>query len=125
MKRLLMLLSGATMIIMAAPAYADPPPNDDADFLKQMTAAGLSYHDPTQAVTVAKDVCQLVDKGTSETDIEKNLRSQNPSFTETGAKKFIILAAGEYCPKYLPNEYSPSKSPVDGSPPKPPGAASN
>ncbi|MFZ1162302.1 DUF732 domain-containing protein [Mycobacterium sp.] len=116
MKRLLMLLSVATMALMAAPAYADPPSNNDADFLTQLTAAGLTYQDPAQAVAVAKDVCQLVDKGTPDTDIEKNLQQNNPSFNGTGAAKFMMLAAGEYCPKYLTGE---------GRPPKPPGAAGN
>ena len=115
MKRLLMLLS-ATTITMAIPAYADPPPNNDADFLKQLSAAGLTDQDPAQAVAVAKDVCQLVDKGTPDTDIEKNLQLRNPSFTGNGAAKFIMLAAGEYCPKYLTG---------DGRPPKPPGAEGN
>jgi hypothetical protein len=116
MRRLLMLLSVPTMIVVAAPAYADPPPNNDADFLQQLTAAGLSYQDPAQAVAVAKDVCQLVDKGTPDTDIEKNLQLRNPSFSGNGAAKFIMLAAGEYCPKYLTG---------DGRPAKPPGAAGN
>jgi Protein of unknown function (DUF732) len=118
MKRLLMLVGVATMTIVAAPAYADPPtpPNNDADFVQQLHAAGLTYQDPAKAVTVAKDVCDLVDKGTPETDIEQNLQSQNPSFSGTGVKKFVMLAAAEYCPKYLPSE---------GSPSKPPGAPSN
>jgi hypothetical protein len=116
MKRQLMLLSVAATIAVVAPAYADPPPNDDADFLAQLTAAGLSYQDPAQAVAVAKAVCQLVDKGTPDTDIEKNLQLRNPSFSGNGAAKFITLAAGEYCPKYLTGE---------GRPPKPPGAAGN
>jgi hypothetical protein len=121
MKRLLMLVSVATMTIMAAPAYADPAPNDDVDFLKQMTDAGLSYHDPKEAVTVAKSVCDLADKGTSQADIEKNLKSENPSFSGSGVRKFVMLAAGEYCPKYLPSEYKP-KPPDEESPPKPPGS---
>ena len=116
MKRQLMLLSVAATIGVAAPAYADPPPNNDADFLAQLTAAGLSYQDPAQAVAVAKAVCQLVDKGTPDTEIEKNLQLRNPSFSGNGAAKFITLAAGEYCPKYLTGE---------GRPPKPPGAAGN
>lgn len=116
MKRLLMLLSVPTMLAVSAPAYADPAPNSDADFLQQLTTAGLSYQDPAQAVAVAKDVCQLVDKGTPDTDIEKNLQLRNPSFRGNGAAKFIMLAAGEYCPKYLTGE---------GRPSKPPGAPGN
>ena len=120
MKRLLMLVGVATMTIVAAPAYADPPapPNNDADFVQQLHAAGLTYQDPAKAVTVAKDVCDLADKGTPQSDIEQNLQSQNPSFTGKGVRKFVMLAAAEYCPKYLPSEYLPSVS----SPPKPPGA---
>ena len=122
MKSLLMLAGIATMTIVAAPAYADPPtpPNNDADFVQQLHAAGLTYEDPAKAVTVAKDVCDLADKGTPQSDIETNLQSQNPSFSGKGVRKFVMLAAAEYCPKYLPAEYLPK--PDDGSPAKPPGA---
>src|SRR5271163_1900640 len=122
MKRLLMLMSVATMMVMAVPAYADPPtpPNNDADFVQQLHEAGLTYEDPAKAVTVAKDVCDLADKGTPQSDIEQNLQSQNPSFTGKGVRKFVMLAAGEYCPKYLPAEYLPK--PEEGSSPKSPGA---
>ena len=114
-------LSVPAMIITATPAYADPPPapNDDVDFLKQMSDAGLSYHDPKQAVMVAKSVCGLADKGTAQADIEKDLINENPSFTTSGVRKFVILSAGEYCPKYLPSQYQP-KPPADGDSPKPP-----
>jgi hypothetical protein len=123
MKRLLMLVGVATMTIVAAPAYADPPspPNDDADFVQQLHAAGLTYQDPAKAVEVAKSVCDLADKGTTQADIEKDLRSENPSFSGGGVRKFVILAAGEYCPKYLPTEYKP-KPPDEGDSTKPPGA---
>jgi hypothetical protein len=120
MRRLLMLLGAPVVIVLATPAQADPSsaPNDDVDFLKQMSDAGLSYHDPKQAVMVAKSVCDLADKGTSQTDIEKNLLSENPSFTSGGVRKFVILSAGEYCPKYMPTQYQP-KPPADGDSPKP------
>jgi hypothetical protein len=122
MKRLMMLVGVATMTIVAAPAYADPPtpPNNDADFVQQLRAAGLTYEDPAKAVTVAKDVCDLADKGTPQSDIEKNLQSQNPAFTGKGVRRFVMLAAAEYCPKYLPAESLPKSD--EGSAPKPPGA---
>ena len=110
MKRLLMLISAASMIGMAAPAYADPVSDDDAGFLKQLTDAGVTYKDPVRAVAVAKDVCDLANKGTSGTDIKTNLEQRN-SFSENGAAKFITLAALEYCPKQLPDGGQPAKSP--------------
>src|ERR1700679_1480691 len=111
MKRLLMLVGVATMTIVAAPAYADPPtpPNNDADFVQQLHAAGLTYQDPEKAVTVAKGVCDLADKETPQPDIEKNLKSQNPSFSGNGVRKFVLLSAAEYCPKYSPSEGGPPK----------------
>ena len=127
MKRLMMLVGVATVTLLAAPAYADPPtpPNNDADFVQQLHAAGLTYEDPAKAVTVAKDVCDLADKGTPQSDIEKNLQSQNPSFTGKGVRNFVMLAAAEYCPKYLPSQYLPKHDepkPDEGGAPKPPGA---
>jgi hypothetical protein len=116
MRRLLMLTSVAAMIGMAAPAYADPPSSADEDFISQLKAAGLTDQDPASAIAVAKDMCSLVDKGTSDAEIESNLVSRNPGLTAHGAAEFMTLAAGEYCPKYLTGE---------GRPPKPPGAQGN
>jgi hypothetical protein len=111
-----MLTSVAAMVAMAAPAYADPASDNDADFLAQLRAAGLTYQDPAAAISAAKDVCALVDKGTPDTDIVNNLQLRNPGFTGKGAAEFTALAAGEYCPKYLTGE---------GRPPKPSGAQGN
>lgn len=102
MKRLLMLLSMSAMIIVAAPAYADPAaPNNDDDFLKQIKDAGLTYQDGPKAVEVAKNACALADSGTNADEIQKNLLSLNPSLAGGGAAKFMTLAAAEYCPKQL------------------------
>ncbi|OBK36480.1 hypothetical protein A5658_00875 [Mycobacterium sp. 1245111.1] len=104
MKRLLMLLCIPTMIIMAAPAYADDPapnpaPNNDEDFAKQLTDAGVTYQDPKKAVAAAKVVCELLDNDQPKSVVEKNLESRN-GFTDNGAHKFMILATAEYCPKH-------------------------
>jgi hypothetical protein len=106
MKRLLMLL-GVLITIAAAPASADPTPtdtaptNDDADFLQQLRDAGIAFQDGNQAVVVAKGVCQLADAKTSNDDIVKEIQSGNPSMVGGEARNFMILAANEYCPKYL------------------------
>jgi hypothetical protein len=71
---------------------------------------------PAAVIAVAKDVHDLVDTGTPDTDIVKNLQLHNPSFTGHGVAEFTMIAAGEYCPKYLTG---------DGRPPKPPGAVGN
>jgi hypothetical protein len=101
MKRLLMLLSIPTMILVAAPAYADPasaPANDD-DFAKQLSDAGITYQDPKQAVAAAKDVCELLDADQPKSAVESNLQTRN-GMTGGGAKNFVILSTAEYCPKH-------------------------
>jgi len=108
-----MLSSVAVLVGVAGPAYADPQSDLDAQFLSQLKAAGLTYQDPAAAITVAKDVCGLVDKGTPDTEIVNNLKLRNPGFTGNGAAKFTALASASYCPKYLTGE---------GRPPKPSGA---
>jgi hypothetical protein len=117
MKRLLMLISAAAMIGMAAPAYADNPPSGaDADFISQLKAAGLNDQDPAKAIAAAKDMCSLMDNGTPKTEIQSNLVSRNPGLTAQGASQFMTLAEGKYCSKYVAGQ---------GQPPKPPGAAGN
>jgi hypothetical protein len=126
MKRLLMVISVASMIGMAAPVYADPDAasdnNKDAEFLKGITNAGLTYKEGSQAVAVAKNVCDMADKGTSEPDIEKNLVELN-SFSASGARQFMVIAAKSYCPSQLtPDDSQTSKAPGAGDSTKQPGA---
>jgi Protein of unknown function (DUF732) len=116
MKRLLMLTSAAAMIAIAAPAYADPPSDADADFISQLKAARVTFQDPAAAIAAAKNMCKLVDTGTSYAELEKNLMTRNPGLTKYGAAEFVTLAAGEYCPKYLKGEVQTPK------PPEAPGA---
>jgi hypothetical protein len=62
----------------------------------------------------------MAGKGTSEPEIEKKLQDVN-SFSGSGAKQFIVIAAKSYCPSQLtPDE--PSKTPGEGDSSKPPGA---
>jgi hypothetical protein len=98
------------MIGIAAPAYADDgdggdTSNDDISndraFLAELQQAGVAYHDPYNAVTAAKSVCQLVDDGKSAAEIITELRNRNPSFQGTSAAKFTALAAAHFCPQYM------------------------
>ena len=87
MKRLLMLMSVATMMATAAPAYADPASDNDADFLKQLTAAGVTYQDPAAAIAVAKDgppLCTRLKKNSRNTIISTILMISEKEATMKG-----------------------------------------
>lgn len=107
---------------LAAPAHADQDPAPepanasdpatDADFLSALKFAGITYQDPTAAISAAKTLCQLEDTGSTEEEIIGNLQQRN-GFTGNGAAKFTVIALGAYCPKYITGE---------GRGPKPEGA---
>jgi Protein of unknown function (DUF732) len=121
MKRLLMLMSVAAVVATTAPAYADPASDkDDADFLKELKDAGLTYSDPGSAIAAAKNVCDLVDKGTAANDIVQNLQQRNPGFSGDNATRFTLLAANSYCPRYIVGDAPSSGAPSPDS--KPPGS---
>jgi uncharacterized protein DUF732 len=118
MKRLLMLTSVAAVIGMAAPAYADPPTGPDADFINQLTAAGLSEDDPAKAVAAAKDMCSLEENGTPDPVIQSNLVSRNPGLTVKEASDFMRIARAQYCPAHMSGP-GQSPKPTGTQEPKP------
>lgn len=99
MKRLLLLLSAAAAIGLAAPAHADN--SADAGFLAALDQAGITHRGASQAIAAGKAVCQLMDQGVSPMDTVNAVRSTNPGFTPEHAARFALSAASAYCPEHL------------------------
>jgi hypothetical protein len=99
MRFLLVLASVAAAVGLAAPVHADI--DNDQDFLKDLTDAGLTYKDGGNAITIGKAVCAMLDDGQSDAKIVTDLRNQNPDFQGAAAAKFTYLSAAHYCPKYI------------------------
>jgi hypothetical protein len=99
MKRLLLLLSSAVAIVLAAPAQAYT--GDDASFLAALEQAGITHRGASQAIAAGRAVCELMDQGLTPMDTVNAVRSTNPGFTPEHAAKFAISAASAYCPQHL------------------------
>lgn len=99
MRLLLALASVAAAVGLAAPVHADI--DNDQDFLKDLTDAGLTFKDGSNAITIGKAVCAMLDDGQSDAKIVTDLRNQNPDFQGAAAAKFTYLSAAHYCPKYI------------------------
>lgn len=108
----LLLLAGCAALGVAAPAHAEPvsagqPGADqaaavsDAPFIGALENAGITYTSPEQAITAAKAVCGLVDRGEPGLEIVMDLKANNPGFTTDGAARFAAIAAQAYCPHQL------------------------
>jgi hypothetical protein len=107
-----MLASAAAMVGMAAPAYADPM---DDQFLAALQASGVTFPDPSRAISAGKWVCQAVGQGTQMVDVVKTVEDRNPGLHEENAAKFAAIAATAYCPGALPSK-SPAPAPASSGP---------
>jgi hypothetical protein len=117
MRLSLALAAAATMVGLAVPALADPPPPSvpdnpaaDATFLDSLNKAGMSYSNGSSAIAAGKMACDLMNSGTSEKDVVDKLSMLNPGLNSGGAMKFAALASSAYCPDYLNQSSTPTKS---------------
>lgn len=104
MRMLVALASCAALIGVAAPVHADPADTtsgSDASFLGALKAAGITYQNANAAVEVGKRACALMDQGSSQVEVIKNVSTSNPGFTMDGAGQFTMIAASVYCPQHL------------------------
>jgi hypothetical protein len=107
MRLLLSLASLAVLVGLAAPALADPAPlvpDDpaaDSAFLDSLNKAGMRYSNGPSAIAAGRMACNLMNEGTSETDVVSKLTMLNPGLQSAGAMKFAALASSTYCPDYL------------------------
>jgi hypothetical protein len=111
------LAAVATMVGLAVPALADPPPPSvpdnpaaDTTFLDSLNKAGMSYSNGSSAIAAGKMACDLMNSGTSEKDVVDKLSMLNPGLNSGGAMKFAALASSAYCPDYLNKSSTPTKS---------------
>lgn len=112
MRMLVVLVSFAAVIGVAAPGQADPGSDDpDASFLAALDKAGVPYRSGADAVAVGKRACQLMDQGYSEFDVIKNVSASNPGFTMSDAAKFTTIAVSGYCPQHLGEPTTPPPPP--------------
>jgi Protein of unknown function (DUF732) len=106
------LVSSAVLIVVAAPAHADPDP--DARFLRGLSNAGITYHNGPDAMAIGRRVCELMDQGAPEADVINAMAQQNAGFSNDSAMKFAKVAEAVYCPTHLGGAPNP---PPQWSPP--------
>jgi hypothetical protein len=104
MRTFLAVLGVSAMIGVAAPAYADPPPEpdgDDAGFLTALHQAGFNFSSPGSAVQAGRAVCSCLNNGESGLELVHDVKSHNPGMDMEMASNFALLSAKFYCPHQL------------------------
>ena len=113
MKPLLAFLGVLMGIVISVPAQADPgvdeAPNNDNNgvFLADLQKVGITYSDPSQAVSAGQAVCACIHNGMSGLHLLKHLQETNPALTENGAAQFATISAKSYCPRQLDETVEP------------------
>ena len=104
MRTLLALVGVAAMIGLAAPAYADPPPEpdgDDAGFVAALHQAGFSFASEASAVQAGRAVCSCLNNGESGLELVHDVKSHNPGMDMEMASNFAMISAKYFCPHQL------------------------
>jgi len=87
----------AAVIAFAAPARGDP---GDADFVQQLSAAGIHISDPPPLVgNTAHLICQLLgDYKWPVSMASGTVKHEYPNLSESQDRTFVLLAQKNYCP---------------------------
>src|ERR1700692_3267637 len=92
---LLVLVSFAALVVVAAPAAADA-----GDYLAELNRAGVSYSDPTDATNAGQSICQRLDKGES---FDAAIDSETAAvYSEHDAEFIVGAAVKNLCPDLVP-----------------------
>jgi hypothetical protein len=70
---------------------------DDA-FISQMTAVGISFDSPQEAVRAGRQVCRELASGKTEADLAVELRTRG-NLTPNQAAYLVVDASNAYCPR--------------------------
>ena len=95
MKRLLALLGVPVVIVLAAPAYADPPPvpdGDDGAFLAALHQAGFSFASADAAVGAGRAVCSCLNNGEAGLELVHDVKMHNPGMDMEMASNFAMIS---------------------------------
>jgi Protein of unknown function (DUF732) len=96
-KRLLVTLTLAGLAVASAPmSYANP---GDADFVAQLSAAGINITDPAPLVgNTARQICGLLQANWTVGTASYSVKSGYPAVSEAQDRQFVLLAQKNYCP---------------------------
>lgn len=101
MRLRLALVGVSVLIAVAGPAHAVPDTDTDTQFRDSLTAAGITYRDPDEVVSTAKNVCRLISNSQAAPQVVTILRARNPELTPELAEKFVGIAVRSYCPDQM------------------------
>jgi hypothetical protein len=88
---------GAAAIFSVAAASAAP--SDDQAFIAALDRQGIKYPSPQFAVSIARDVCTLLDDGATGVDVAREI-NKNSGIPVGNSGAFVGASIVSYCPSH-------------------------
>src|SRR5438874_702165 len=74
-----LVAAGIVAVAITSATTASASPAEDQAFLAALDQQGIVYPSPQYAVSVAREVCQLLDDGAKGVDVAREISKNNPS----------------------------------------------
>ena len=93
-------VSGSTQEYEGRPDLTDE--QTDTVFLQVLDSYGIDYgtDNGTAAIRMGHTICDGLDRGLSELDIQPGLMEEGPGYSRTQANQFIETSIVAYCPQH-------------------------
>jgi Protein of unknown function (DUF732) len=88
----------AAAVIVAPTAGADPASitSNDNDFIRLMAQEGVTGS-PSDMISEGHWICTNLIQGDSASDLDSQIKSKNPRFSQEQVNALVGFAVGEYC----------------------------
>lgn len=84
---------------VAAAGIASALSSVDDTFLTEISAEGITYDSPKDAIYVAHEVCFALDEGADPVDLGMEILDATDLTTDQAAV-FVLASVGNYCPEF-------------------------
>ena len=94
-----LVAGGLGLAAVATAGTAGAISSTDDTFLNEITAEGIGYDSPKDAIYAAHDVCFAIDEGADPVDLGMEIL-ENTYLTTDQAAGFVVSSVRNYCPEY-------------------------
>lgn len=94
-----LVAGGLGLAAVATAGTAGAISSTDDTFLAEITAEGVGYDSPKDAIYAAHDVCFAIDEGADPVDLGMEIL-ENTDLTTDQVAVFVVASVGNYCPEY-------------------------
>ncbi|HET6735350.1 DUF732 domain-containing protein [Mycobacterium sp.] len=94
-----LVAGGLGLVALATAGTAGAISSANDNFLAEISAAGITYDSPRDAVLAAHDVCSAIDEGADPVDLGMEILEAT-DLTDDQVAVFVVASVDTYCPEH-------------------------